>query len=173
MGHKLFRTTPTSFPAAFVPGNALTYEHLQVFPVLPTSSAPDAPSPDITSLTSLNPLRGHVSAIYAAHVFHLFSETEQLRLARALAGLLSPSPGSIIAGWHMGAHEKGEKTIVRGPKGANSFKQFLYSPESWKELWDGEVFERGTVKVETEMVYYKNEFAGREFNLLRWSVIRL
>ncbi|KAM5540070.1 hypothetical protein V8D89_006210 [Ganoderma adspersum] len=173
MGHKLFHTNPISFPAAFVPGNALTDEHLQIFPVHPTNSAPEVSIPDLTLLTSLNPLRGHVSAIHAANVFHLFSEAEQLRLARGLAGLLSPEPGSIIAGWHSGAREKGEKTIVSGPTATSTFKQFLHSPESWQELWDGEVFERGTVKVDTELVYYKNEFADREFYFLRWSVVRL
>ena len=110
MGHKLFHTTPASSPASFVPGNALVDSHLQVFPVLPASSLADmdAPRPDLASLTSLSQLRGHVSAIHVANVFHLFSEAGQLRLARALAGLLSPLPGSIIAGWHSGAKEKGE-----------------------------------------------------------------
>ncbi|PIL34359.1 hypothetical protein GSI_03134 [Ganoderma sinense ZZ0214-1] len=166
MGHKLFHTTPASFPAVFVPGNVLADEHLQIFPGQPSRSAINGPRPDLASLTSLNPLRGHVSAIHAANVFHLFSEAEQLRLARGLAGLLSPLPGSIIAGSHCGAHEKSEKT-------ASKFMQFLHSPESWTELWDGEVFARGTVKVEAELVYYRNEFAAREFFLLRWSVVRL
>ncbi|KAI1789132.1 hypothetical protein LXA43DRAFT_597159 [Ganoderma leucocontextum] len=172
MGHKLFHTTPGSFPAPFVPGNALTDEHLQAFPILPTGSAVDAPRPDLSSLISLNPLRGHVSAIHVTNVFHLFSEHEQLRLARGLAGLLSPATGSIIAGWHIGGKEKGEKTIVRGTD-ESTFTQFLHSPESWTALWDGEVFAKGVVKVDAALVYYKNEYADREFFFLRWSVIRL
>ncbi len=172
MGHKLFHTTSTSFPAPFVPGNALTDEHLRVLPVLATGSTPNTPRPDLSALTSLNPLRGHVSTIHAANVFHLFSEPEQMRLARSLAGLLSPVPGSIVAGWHGGAQEKGEKTVVRGVDGS-TLTQFLHSPKSWTELWDGEVFERGTVKVDVELVYYKNEYADREFFFLRWSVVRL
>ena len=173
MGHKLFHTDATSFPATFVPGNVLTDEHLEVFPILPTGSAADTPRPDLASLTSLNPLRGHVSAIYLGNVFHLFTEQEQVRLARALAGLLLPQPGSAIGGWNAGALQKGEKTLVRGASNESSITQFLHSPETWKELWDGEVFEKGTVKVETNLVSYKTEFSTGEFYFLSWSVTRL
>jgi len=56
---------------------------------------------------------------------------------------------------------------------------FCHSPESWKELWDGQVFEKGTVKVEThlhritdraiEMVAGTSEVVL----FLVWSVTRL
>ncbi|KAI1788614.1 hypothetical protein LXA43DRAFT_1183838 [Ganoderma leucocontextum] len=172
MGHKLFHTDPTSFPAMFVPGNALTDEHLQIFPILPTGSAANTPRPDLPSLTSLNPLRGHVSAIYLGNVFHLFTEQEQVRLARGLAGLLSPELGSVITGWHAGAPQKGEKTMVLGLNNS-AITQFLHSPETWKELWDGEVFEKGTVRVEADLLSYKTEFAAGEFYFLRWSITRV
>ncbi|PIL34367.1 hypothetical protein GSI_03142 [Ganoderma sinense ZZ0214-1] len=171
MGHKLFHTDAASFPATFVPGNALADEHLQVFPILPTGSAVGTPRPVLSSLTSLNPLHGHVSVIYLGNVFHLFSEQEQLRLARGLAGLLSPEPGSVITGWQARAPQKGEKTMVLGRDGS-AITQFLHSAESWKELWDGGVFEKGTVKVEAELANYKTEFAAGEFYFLRWSVTR-
>ena len=35
------------------------------------------------------------------------------------------------------------------------------------------MFEGREVNVEAELVYYKNEFADREFWFLHWSVIRL
>ena len=76
LGHKLFRSNPASFPATFVPGDALTDAHLAEHPILPTSSPPTvtAPLPDLHSLTSLNPLAGRVTAIYCGAVFHLFPE---------------------------------------------------------------------------------------------------
>ncbi|KAM5540078.1 hypothetical protein V8D89_006218 [Ganoderma adspersum] len=172
MGHKLFHTDSKSFPATFVPGNALTDEHLEVFPILPAGSTAGTPRPDLTSLNSLNPLRGHVAAIYLGNVFHLFTEQEQVRLARGLAGLLSPEPGSVITGWHAGAPQKGEKTMARGISNESSITQFLHSPETWRALWDGEVFAKGTVKVEADLVGYKTEFAAGEFYFLRWSVTR-
>jgi hypothetical protein len=48
---------------------------------------------------------------------------------------------------------------------------FAHSPKTWTSLWDGEVFEKGNVKVETELV----EVAIREvqFFTMRWSVVRL
>ena len=61
----------------------------------------------------------------------------------------------------------------KGGDGSGTITQFLYSPESWRATWDGEVFGRGEVEVDAGLVYYKNEFAEREFWLLRWSVIRL
>ncbi|KAF8732670.1 hypothetical protein AX14_004106 [Amanita brunnescens Koide BX004] len=38
---------------------------------------------------------------------------------------------------------------MRNLESAPSSKAFCHSPESWKELWDGIVFEKGTVSVET------------------------
>ena len=172
MGHKLFHTDPASFPATFIPGNALADEHLRVFPALPTGSAVDTPRPDLPSLTSLNPLRSHVSVIYVGNVFHLFSEQEQARLARGLGGLLSPEPGSTITGWQTGAPQKGEKTMIRGLNDS-AITQFMHSAETWKELWDGEVFEKGTMKVEAELVNYKTDLAASEVYFLRWAVIRV
>jgi len=43
--------------------------------------------------------------MYASLLFHLFSEEKQLHLLRALAGLLSPEPGSMIFGLHIGLAE--------------------------------------------------------------------
>ena len=99
-------------------------------------------SPRLKSLTTLTPLQGRVSAIFVGVFFHLFDETKQLQLARQLASLLSPLPGSIIFGGHIVLLAKGMRVNLLGDE------MFCHSPESWKELWDGIVFEKGTVSVE-------------------------
>ncbi|OCH88600.1 hypothetical protein OBBRIDRAFT_795071 [Obba rivulosa] len=144
LGHELFRSTPETFPVPLVPGDAFDPAFLP--PVAPCTSPPDIPRPDLQTLTSLAPLVGHVSAIHASSLFHLFDEDKQEQLARALAGLLSPEPGSMILGMHTGLPEKGWSKGT-WPGGKSSL--FCHSPESWAELWDGQVFEKGTVKVET------------------------
>ncbi|OJA14040.1 hypothetical protein AZE42_12187 [Rhizopogon vesiculosus] len=76
-----------------------------------------------------------------------FKEDKQLHMARALAGLLSPEPGSVILGAHTGAQEKG---VVNPVLRNVEVDMFAHDPESWIAIWDGEVFEKGMVKVEAE-----------------------
>ena len=134
---------------------------------------PEEPTPELCSLTSLNPLHGRVFAIHASSIFHFFGEEKQLHLARALAGLLSPEPGSVIFGRHVGNHEKG--FIL--PPGHGGRQMFCHSPESWTELWDGLVFEKGVVKVQTKLLQMEwKEPDGSPslvFATLVWSVTRL
>ncbi|KAF8207579.1 hypothetical protein K438DRAFT_1576024 [Mycena galopus ATCC 62051] len=166
LGHELFRSTPQSFPVVFLAGDAFDPDFLTLQP--PATESPQSPVPDIRSLKSLDGLQGHVSAIHSASLFHLFSEINQLQLARKLAGLLSPRPGSIIFGCHGGHPTKGP---VLGSRGKY---MFCHSPESWRDLWDGEVFEKGSVEI---AMYLKN--VGRilnpttDFHMLFWSVKRL
>ncbi|PIL30914.1 hypothetical protein GSI_07083 [Ganoderma sinense ZZ0214-1] len=173
MGHKLFRSTPKTFPVPFVPGDAFDPAFLE-----PTTPAPPSdPRPGLSTLTSLNPLRGHVSAIHASSFFHLFDEEKQLELAKALAGLLSPEPGSIILGAHGGGPEKGLRVETFGPN-SHEIKMFCHSPESWKEMWDGQVFEKGTVKVEADLIEVKRTDLvdvpeETKFYIQLWSVTRL
>ncbi|KAI0639005.1 hypothetical protein C8Q77DRAFT_23448 [Trametes polyzona] len=173
LGHKLFRSTPESFPATFVSGDAFNPAHLAVVP--PTYGEEPEPVPVLSTLASLNPLHGRVSAIHASAFFHLFSEEQQTHLARALAGLLSPLPGSVILGAHAGAAEKHTQTHNAGPdKGGVTYSVFLHSPQSWTALWNGEVFEKDTVSVVTRLVEYppvggKGEMAY----FLQWCVRRL
>ncbi|EIW76283.1 hypothetical protein CONPUDRAFT_64653 [Coniophora puteana RWD-64-598 SS2] len=167
-GHKFFRTTPATYPVHHLACDAFDPSTLEVVPPsyeLNTSS----PRPDLNSLTSLNPLHGRVSAIYAGMFFHLFNEAQQLHLARALAGLLSPVPGSLIFGVHNGAVEKGTKQFQG--YGA-SLQMFCHSPESWRAMW-AEVFagKEEAVRVEAQLKTYKTR-AG-EFEALEWSVTRL
>jgi len=182
LGHKLFKTTQETYPIAFVPGDVFDPNHLEIAPPMASSaqtSTGDPPSGsalDLRSLTSLNSLHGRVFAIHASAFFHLFSEEKQLHLARALAGLLSPEPGSMIFGLHIGAPEKKglQPSISR-----RDHHLWCHSPESWTELWDGLVFEKGVVKVYTKLVHRERRNLQPDapqnamITLLVWSVTRL
>ncbi|KAI0275321.1 hypothetical protein BC834DRAFT_852251 [Gloeopeniophorella convolvens] len=175
LGHRLFRTTPETYPIAFIAGDAFEPQHLEIVPPFTTANAPTGPAPDLRSLTSLNPLHGRTSAIHASAFFHLFDEEQQLHLARALAGLLSPEPGSIMFGAHGGRHEKGFRERLR-----HGEQVFCHSPESWSELWNGQVFEQGTVKVEVTLVQVERRILPEGVDdevgfqeLMIWSVTRL
>ncbi|KAH9846619.1 hypothetical protein C2E23DRAFT_570651 [Lenzites betulinus] len=180
LGHKLFKSTQESFPVPFIPGDVFDPKHIETVP--PFYSPPDTPRPELSTLTSLNPLRGHVSAIHASAFFHLFDEERQLKVAHTLAGLLSPEPGSMIIGAHGGLPTKGlrqEMGVVLNL--GRVFPMFCHGPESWTELWDGQVFKKGTVKVEAALrVTERKDYAamsgidpGTKFYLLVWSVTRL
>lgn len=171
LGHKLFRSTPETFTVPFITGDV--FDPLNLEPISPFNDAPKTPIPTLSTLTSLNPLRGHVSVIHASSLFHLFGEEKQFKLARALAALLSPEPGSIIFGSHGGLPEKGmRKTTFMGTT------RFCHSAESWQELWDGQIFNSGTVKVEASVKRADlrepsmPEQAVERFWLV-WSVTRL
>ena len=132
--------------------------------------------PDLCSLSSLSPLRGRVSAIRVVSVFHLFSEERQLHLVRALAGLLSPEPGSVIFGAHIAADEKGFEPSVML---RDHHRMWCHSPEGWTELWDGHIFEKGVVKVQTKLVHMERKLLQADapqdetFTSLVWLVTRL
>ncbi|KAH9957867.1 hypothetical protein BJV74DRAFT_415164 [Russula compacta] len=132
-GHKLFKTTQETYPLTFIPGDAFDPKHLQVVAPFTAANAPTGPTPELRGLTSLNPLHGRVAAIHATSFFHLFGEEKQLHLARALAGLLSPEPGSIIFGSHLGLAEKGFAPLAPG----RNHSLFCHSPVTWAGLWDG------------------------------------
>ncbi|KAG1835393.1 hypothetical protein DFJ58DRAFT_719276 [Suillus subalutaceus] len=165
LSHELFRTTPTSYPGCLLPGDVFDPAFLSI--AARPNDICSALAIDLSSLKSLNPLHGRISAINATSLFHIFTEDKQLHLARALAGLLSAQPGSVICGSQVGSLEKGMAATVWGPE----HRLFVHSPKSWTSLWDGEVFEKGSVKVETELV--KHVIRGVEFFTMGWSVVRL
>ncbi|TFK50836.1 hypothetical protein OE88DRAFT_1659936 [Heliocybe sulcata] len=169
LGHELFRSTPQSLPVPFVAGDAFDSEFLT--PTQPTYSPPTTPVPDLQSVTALTPLIGHVSAVHASAFFHLFDEAGQFELAQRMASLLSPQPGSIIFGSHRGLPQKGMRTNARGQQ------SFAHSPESWDELWNGSIFEKGRVRVDARVVQVDrpdlNRPTGGGHYLLEWSVTRL
>ncbi|OJA11841.1 hypothetical protein AZE42_04055 [Rhizopogon vesiculosus] len=100
-----------------------------------------------------------------------YKEDKQLHMAHALAGLLSPEPGSVILGAHTGAQEKG---VVNQVFRNVEVDMFSHSPESWIAMWDGEVFKKGMVKVEAELREVISDVSsGERYPFLFWSVTRL
>ena len=206
LGHKLFRTTPDTYPAKFLAGDAFDDAHLS--PTTPAPSGPPAPvgsanslttlrghifasalyrlfgapttpslsgpPPPVGSVNTLTELRGHVSAIFASALFQLFGEEKQFELGKRLAGLLDSRPGSIIFGSHTGGLVKGQRLDPFG-------KTFCHSPETWTQMWEEQIFEKGQVKVNTVlkeldvnargMVVPTGE--GTKFYWLSWSVERM
>ncbi|KAJ7589980.1 hypothetical protein C8J56DRAFT_1004084 [Mycena floridula] len=146
-----------TFPAAFVAGDAFDPSFIarrETFEEVPNSAAPN--------LTSL---QGYVSAIHAPAFFHLFNEEKQFELAKQITALLSPLPGSIILGAHTALPVNGFRkgnTVMLG--------MFCHSPESWKELWDRQIFEKGKVLVDCDL---KEMERARRFYTLSWCVTRL
>jgi hypothetical protein len=164
LGHELFKTTPASYGGHLLPGDFFDPAFLRI--AEPSNDISSAPAVDMSSLESLNPLSGRISVIITAKLFHCFNEDKQLHLARALARLLSAQPGSVVCGEQMGAREKG---IVS----SDVERQFFsHSPQTWSSLWDGEVFQKGSVKVETDLVDIM-AFNGMSFLKMTWSVTRL
>jgi hypothetical protein len=94
-----------------------------IAPRPPFDRPPETPCPDLGVLNSLTPLQGRLSAIHASSFFHLFSEEQQLEVAQRLATLLSPTPGSMIFGTHIGLDKRGTRLG----------RMFCHDPESWKE----------------------------------------
>ena len=170
LGHKLFRTTPEAFSVKFLGGDAFDDAHLSL--TAPVSSGPPLP---VASVNTLTELRGHISVIHASALFHLFNEEKQFELCKRLAALLDPRPGSIIFGSHGGMPMKGQYRVF--------FPMFCHSPESWTQMWEEQIFEKGQVKVNTvprdiTTAVEKLEGAdqieeGVKFYLLDWSVERL
>ena len=155
----------------FLAGDAFDDTHLS-----PTGPVLSGPPPPVASVNSLTELRGHISVIHASSLFHLFNGGKQFELGKRLAALLDPRPGSIIFGAHGGMPVKGQRQ-------GKYPKMFCHSPESWTQMWEEQVFEKGQVKVNTilkelNMVVERKERAvplevGTRFYWLAWSVERL
>ncbi|KAG6330112.1 hypothetical protein ID866_8978 [Astraeus odoratus] len=167
LSHVLFRSTEETYPGHFVAGDVLDPAILDVAPPA-RRSIQEPPPPDLSTLTSLNPLRGHCSVINASAFFSCFSEELQLRVARAIGGLLSPVPGSIICGYQPGAVTKGKYIY---PFLGNDIDVYCHTPETWTELWDGGVFAKGEVKVATHLAE-RSVFGAKRYGLT-WSVQKL
>ncbi len=159
LGHKLFKSTPESFPARFIAAD--------IFELKDLAKQPLASAPELSKVQSFAELSGSVSAIHASSFFHLFDEQQQSELAKITAALLSSAPGSMIFGSHGANPTKGLRTETFGNR---TLSMFCHSPESWKALWDGGVFPEGTVSVDT----FLKEVAGDGFKekayFLVWCV---
>ncbi|KAH9990200.1 hypothetical protein BJV74DRAFT_837123 [Russula compacta] len=168
LGHKLFRSSATSFPATFIQADLLDQTQLNPEP-------PSGGGPDLINLSPLNQLRGHVTAIHASALFHLFSEEKQRALALALGSLLAPVSGATIFGWSTGLTEVGYADfdgIISHPR------QFCHSPSSWEALWNGVVFPKGSVKVEARLSDFDHDVGlrlkdGLPLKRLDWVVRRI
>lgn len=170
MGHKLFGSTQETFPVPFIPADAFDPACLAPSPI-PTK-VPTEPLPPLSELKSLTPLIGRLSAIHTSAFFHLFTEEKQLELAKQVAPLLSPEPGSVIFGAHGGLPVKG----VRDRKNSHGIFMFCHSSESWKELWEKEVFSDGQVKVEASIHERRRQdpaVGAVSSHYLVWSITRL
>ncbi|KAI0085561.1 hypothetical protein BDY19DRAFT_965680 [Irpex rosettiformis] len=180
MGHKLFRSTSQSFPVHFIEGNIFDPQFIATTPPIATSTAVSPELlPAINSLTSLNSLQGRVSGVFTGAFFHLFDEDQQYQIAKSLAGLLSPEPGSILIGVQGGMKEKGFWQAE-----GSEYKMFCHSPESWAKMWHG-IFSDGnegdggievTASLRKEIggttffgTYPKNT---RPYYVMEWSVVR-
>ncbi|KAK0480786.1 hypothetical protein IW261DRAFT_1563464 [Armillaria novae-zelandiae] len=139
LGHKLFKTTAETFPAHFIPQDIFQLKGL-------TKEGVPSSVPSLSQVQSLADLRGSISVIHTSAFFHLFDEEGQFELAKIMAVLLSSEPGSMIFGVHGGRLEKGIREA-----GSNSGRRrdmFCHSPESWRALWDGEIYPKGSVRVD-------------------------
>ncbi|TFK50835.1 hypothetical protein OE88DRAFT_1712786 [Heliocybe sulcata] len=170
LGHELFRSTPETFSVPFIQGDVFDSAFLARAQISYAPSSNRAPV--LRSLTTLTPLIGHISAIHASAFFHLFNEEQQLELARRMASLLSPEPGSIIFGSHVGQPHKSVRTSRRTTNGRDIF---CHSDQSWRDLWNGQVFQKGKVQVDSQLIRVgRPDFSQtEEAYLLVWSVIRL
>lgn len=140
MGHKLFNNTPETFPIPFICGDIFDDVNFNL----------DLSGSEASNHVSLQALKGRVTAIHAAALFHLFDEQYQELLARRLASLLSPTPGSVIFGSHIGRPVKGFIAEATWP-GVLAGSMFCHSDSSWSALWDGKVFPQGTVRADVRL----------------------
>lgn len=133
---------------------------------------------DIDALKTLAPLRGKLSVIHTSKFFHLFSEAEQLAIARTLAALLSRAPGSMIVGAHISRPQKGLRLEAPPPApGYIGNRMFCHSVESWTALWEG-IFGKGNVVVDAQLVEHARsdlvvKDPATKFYMLNWCVTRL
>lgn len=173
LGHTLFKSTPSSFPVPFIAGDVLSPSLISPRAPYYKADLPPPPHPPLKHLTSLTPLQGHLTFIHVSLFFHLFDEEKQALAAKALASLLSPSPGSTIFGYH------GTQAVPGVYTNHRDGVMYCHSPQTWAELWDGEVFAKGSVKVEAELRVVERKdlenlkLGVDKFYLLAWSVTRL
>ncbi len=159
LGHKLFKSTPETFPARFIAADISELKDL--------AKQPLASAPELSKVQSFADLSGSVSAIHASFFFHLFNEQQQFELVKITAALLSSAPGSMIFGSHVGNPTKESRTETFGNR---TLSMFCHSPESWKALWDGGVFPEGTVSVDVNLKEVARDGSKGKVYFLVWCV---
>ncbi|GJJ13730.1 hypothetical protein Clacol_007986 [Clathrus columnatus] len=162
VGHKLYKTTPESYPLAFFEGDIFNTDF--AFAETTTTTIPK-----LSTLTNLGQLKGKISVIHGSAFFHLFEDAKQKELAKILAQLLSPEPGSIILG-----SQGGSKTRTAAAP-------TMFSPSTWKDVWIGEdgPFRPDEVEVHAyarppteDEIRATTQQHDDEYFWLTWSVIR-
>ncbi|PBK67609.1 hypothetical protein ARMSODRAFT_1020608 [Armillaria solidipes] len=170
LGHKLFKTTAETFPARFIPQDIFQLKGL-------TKEGVPSSIPKLSQVQSLADLQGNISAIHTSSFFHLFDEEGQFEIAKIMATLLSSESGSMIFGSHVGRPEKGFRSEVAS-KSVQRRNMFCHSPESWRSLWDGEIFPKGSIRVDA-FLHDRNRYGldtvdpGAKTILLVWCVTLL
>lgn len=173
IGHKVFRSTPESFPVKFIPGDVFDPSFLASGSIVESSL--NEGWLDVSTLTSLNPLRGNLTGIHASSFFHLFDQDSQIELAHKLGSLLSPEPGSVIFGAHSGVLD-GELPCEQIWLNAK-FLMYCQSPESWTRMWE-KVFVGRKIEVKAvlkEMIRADTQYitdSGYRLYTMYWSVKR-
>ncbi|KAI0716164.1 hypothetical protein C8T65DRAFT_125382 [Cerioporus squamosus] len=175
-GHALFRDSPETFPVPFIEGDVLDPGFLDIQEPLTTATAPTDAPPELSTVTSLNQLRGHVSAVYMGKFLHIFDEAGQAQIAHALAGLLSPEPGSMLFGVQGALPESGPWKPT-----SSDWTMFCHSPESLGRLFEEAFGGADKIRFQSRMITepggptYFDTWPGNErpFTCQEWSVVRL
>ena len=110
LGYELFQDRKT-LKSTFLVGNVLD------------DSAPDG---------MLKGVVGKIDMIYAANIVHLFNWADQLVLAKRVAMVLKPVPGSLVLGRQRGNIKPGEYEHRTNEKRT----MFRHSEESFRKMWD-------------------------------------
>jgi hypothetical protein len=92
-----------------------------------------------------------------------------------LGSLLADVSGASIFGWSTGVAEAG---FIEFEGSVSHPRQFCHSSSSWEALWNGVVFPRGSVKVETRLVDFDYDVGlklkgGIAPKKLEWAVQRV
>ncbi|THU92362.1 hypothetical protein K435DRAFT_829653 [Dendrothele bispora CBS 962.96] len=175
LGNKLFKSGPETLLSTFIQGDVLDPLFIPGSQQHTTTDSAGLSPTDLKSLTNFSPLVGQTTFIHASDFFHLFTESDQTKVAQQLASLLSRTSGSMIFGSHASRPEKGFRTEHPGTSGPGYLgsRMFCHSPSSWNEMWEG-VFPPGTVRVGVKLVErVREEIAATpdvKFYRLVWSV---
>ncbi|KAL8665680.1 MAG: hypothetical protein Q9202_001990 [Teloschistes flavicans] len=128
----------------------------------------------ITPLVPLSSLEMQISVIAANSIFHLYNYSNQLKLARRAVRLLSPQPGSMILGRHLGSRVPGEY-----PGMNDNDTRYAHDVASFQRFWDRVAEEVGDGRrfhVEAMMdekeLFWSQKWSEPNMRMLRFGVWR-
>lgn len=165
LGNELFNTSDAECGIRFIQGDIFDDPHLD-----PNAEVQAFPA-SLDTLRNLTPLAGHVSAIYASSLFHLFTEEQQTTLARRLSALIKPQAGSVLFGLHIAAERCG---TINWRRREYTMTAYCHSPESWAALWHAVCSERGfRVEVKATLLKTTRDFqiVGENGCFMEWQVV--